>query len=249
MSPTVRRIAFPLLLLAAAFAVASVPAADAAAGKKCRARAGTVYKDGATRYWHERRGLYACTTLNRAGKPRTVRLGPWTSGGKLKADGPFVMWTTVRNVDGTKVDRVWAATADGPSTRWLAGVPAVPASGDQGFQEGQVAQMLVNGEGGAWITTTSDVVLTVGTTPDTVTPIGTPPIALRPDGNALLIGSFPATPPAQLAASGRLSADTDEADDCGGVMHHSLTVTPGGAEPVGATWYHAVPADPVICNL
>lgn len=237
-----------LLVLCAALGALAAPPADAAP-RTCKARAGTVYKDGSTRIWHERRTLFACTTNTFSGKARTARLGPWTSGGRAVANGSYVTWSTRRNIDGTQVDRMWAGSVDG--RRFLSGTRAIPASGTSPAQEGPVQRLLVTDHGAGWVTTTSDVVLAIGGTSDAEpASIGALPAPLVASGQTVLVGSFPGTPAAQLAATARLSYETGEMDDCGGSMTHTLLVTPSGATgPVGARWTGGAPISPEICNV
>lgn len=239
------RAAALLLVLCAALGAASAPPAEAAP-KTCKPRAGTVYKSSHTRVWHERRTLFACTTMRMSGRPKTVRLGPWTSGGRAVSDGSYVAWTTKKNIDGTKVDRLWGASVKGP--RFLSGARAIPASGPVPAQEGMVQRLLVTWYGAAWVTTTSDAVLAIGgygaSDPE---PIGTLPALLQRSGSTVLVGSWPETPAATLAASAQLSYEMGETDDCGGGMSHRFAVTPNGSGPVGASWYGTAPVDPEIC--
>jgi hypothetical protein len=236
-----------LLLCTALASVAATPAD--AASKACKPRAGTVFRDAKTRIFHERRALFACTTLTASGRPRTVRMGPWTAGGRAVSDGSYVAWTTKRTLDGTRVDRVWAGSVDG--RRFLSGARAIPAAGPVAAQEGRVQRLLVTTYGAAWVTTTSDVVLAIGGLPTLdPQPIETLPAVPQPSGRTLLVGSWPATPAATLAATAELRHDFGETDDCGGSMWHDLTVDPDGdGTRLGVRWDGTAPIDPQICGV
>lgn len=241
--------ALALLLLWTAASAVSAPAADAAA-KTCKPRAGTVHRDGATRIWHQRGSLFACTTLTRTGLPKTTRLGPWTPGGVAVANSSYVAWTTKRrNNVGARMDRLWSASVDG--RRWLAGARAIPAYLAAPSQEGQVERLLITDSGAAWVTRTSEVVLAVsGAGVYDPSPIGTLPAALAPSEQTMLVGSWPAVPAATLAATAQLRSENGETDDCGGSRIYELTVAPDAAAgPVGARWGGPAPVDPDICNV
>lgn len=233
-----------LVLLAAGGAVASSPAPAEAASTTCKPRAGTVYRDAKTRVFHERRTLFACTTLTASGRPTTSRMGPWTPGGRAVGDGAYVAWATKT----PRGDRVWAGSVDG--RRFLSGARAVPASGPAPAREARVRRLLVTTYGAAWVTTASDVALAIGGLPTAdPQPIGVLPAVPQPSGRTLLVGSWPETPAAALAAGAQLRHDFGETDDCGGSMWHVLTVAPDAGGRVGAQWDGSAPIDPRICGV
>lgn len=239
------RLAAAAALLAFAAAGAFTPApADAATAKKCKPRAGTVYRDAKTRVFHQRRTLFACTTLTASGRPKTSRMGPWTPGGRAVSDGSYVAWTTKTPLG----DRVWAGSVDG--RRFLSGARAVPGSGPAPAREARVQRLLVTTYGAAWVTTTGDVALAIGGLPTfDPQPIGGLPAVPQPSGQTLLVGSWPGTPAAALGATAQLRYDFGETDDCGGSMWHEVTVAPGGPARAGVRWDGSAPIDPRICGL
>ena len=238
-----------LLLLAVVIPALAGPTAADAASKRCKARPGTVYKDGATRVFHAGSSLYACTRLTPRGFARTVRLGPWSRGSRAVSNGSYVAWARRWRMDDERFDNIWAASIDG--RRFLVDSPAIPASGGGAVDIDTVQRLLVADYGAGWVTNAGHVGLAIGA-PTSTAPvaIGTPPSPLTADGRRVLVGSFPGVPAAQLAATARLSAETGETDDCGGSMTHTLTVQPPGApEPVGVRWTGGAPISPEICNL
>lgn len=239
-----------LLLATMGLAVAGPATATAdAASKRCKARAGTVYKDGATRVFHAGSSLYACTRLTPRGFARTVRLGPWSRGSRAVSNGSYVAWARRWRIDDQPLDNVWAASIDG--RRFLVDSPAIPASGGGAVDTDAVQRLLVTDYGAGWVTRRGHVALAIGA-PTGMDPvaIGTPPSPLTADGRRVLVGSFPGVPAAQLAATARLSSETGETDDCGGSMTHTLTVQPPGtADPVGVRWSGGAPISPEICNV
>lgn len=235
-----------VVLFSAGGAVASAPAE--AAAKTCKPRAGTVYRDAKTRIFHERRSLFACTTLTASGRPKTVRMGPWAPGGRAVSDGSYVAWTTRAVENGARADRVWAGSVDG--RRFLKAQAVVPPSGPNWARTGRVQRLLVTTYGVAWVTTTSDVVLAIGGLPMIdPQPIGVLPAVPQPSGRTLLVGSWPETPAATLARTAELRHDFGESDDCGGSMWHEVTVAPDGSGRVGVRWDGSAPIDPRICGI
>ncbi|HEY5143058.1 MAG TPA: hypothetical protein VII98_06120 [Solirubrobacteraceae bacterium] len=231
----------PALLLrtigaCAALLVVLAPAsASARTSHDCPARQGTLATAPLGRVWHHAGSLYGCTTVYGVA-PRAVRLGPWTAGTKVAFDGVGVAWTVRRTVGGQVVDRVWAASTQ-TAKRWLLGPPLVPASGSAPAREERIQRILLTDAGVAWVTRASDVVLALHEPSDAPTAIGTLPGALQPARLLLLVGSWPAVPAAQLAASAALKELPGDGDECGGANDYQLTVTPDpSAAAVGALW-------------
>ena len=230
--------------LALAAAIALIATSLAAPGgalartsRDCPARAHTLVKAPNGRVWHAGSSLYACSTAYGV-RPRSFRLGPWARGARVAFDGVWAAWTTPHRIaSGDIVDRGWAASAL-TGRRWLSGTPLVPASGPGApRREARAAWITVTDEGAAWITRTSDVVLALHHPDDTPSPIGTLPAPLLPAGNQLLVGSWPAVPAAQLAASAKLEELPGDGDECGGANDYRLTVQPDGVTgSVGAIW-------------
>ncbi len=166
-----------------------------------------------------------------------MRLGPWAPGTRAAFDGVNAAWTVPhRLASGAVADRAWAAQTQ-TGRRWLLGTPLVPPVGTTTpRREARVAWITVTDAGVAWITRTSDVVLALHEPSDTPTAIGTLPAPLQPAKKLLLVGSWPAVPAAQLAASAKLEELPGDGDECGGANDYRLTVQPGAGGPVGALW-------------
>ena len=217
------------------FAVLAPAGASARASGDCPAHAGTLATAPLGRVWHHAGSLYGCTTVYGV-RPRTVRLGPWTAGTKVAFDGVGVAWTVRRTVGGQIADRAWAASTQ-TGRRWLLGTPLVPASGTTPAREARIQRILLADAGVAWVTRASDLVLALHEPSDTPTAIGTLPGALQASRLLLLVGSWPAVPAEQLAASAVLKELPGDGDECGGANDYQLTVTPDpSAAAVGAVW-------------
>jgi hypothetical protein len=249
MTRTLPRNAFAALGPLAATALLAVvvsPSVADAAKRGCQPRAGTIFTSPTTRVWHERRALFACTTATRTGRRVTTRLGPWTKGGHGRSQGSKVVWATRRIIDGVPVDRVWASSVRGQ--RFLAGVPAIPASSTVPEREGRVYGFAVDGGGVGWVTTTSDVAFAIPRPYGEPQAIGTLLAPLQPYGSRLLVGRWPAVAPATLAASVVLDNESLEGDDCGGAAREYITFRPDPAgEPVGVRWDGDIVLPPDAC--
>lgn len=69
------------------------------------------------------------------------------------------------------------------------------------------------------------------------TAIGVLPFPLSRSKNRLLVGSYPAVSPAQLASGLKITPLPGDGDECGGSAPYVLTyTTSSGAPPVGAAW-------------
>ena len=216
-------------------ALAAPAAAQARTSRDCPAHRGTLATAPLGRVWHHGGALYGCTTVYGV-RPRTVRLGPWTTGTKVAFDGVGVAWTVRRTTGGQTVDRAWSASAQ-TGRRWLLGTPLVPAAGATPGREARIQRIVLTDAGVAWVTRTSDVVLALHEPSDTPTAIGTLPAPLQPAKLLLLVGGWPAVPAAALAASAKLEELPGDGDECGGANDYRLTVTPDPAAPaVGAVW-------------
>ncbi len=224
------------ILASAALLVAlAVPAAASAKGD-CPPRKGTLAHNGVGRIWHQRTSLYGCTTVY-GHNPRARRLGPYKTGVKVTFDGVEVAWTVPLTRDGVRSDRVYAGNVDDGS-RWLLGRRLVPATASAPEHEARLQKLVLRDQSVAWVTTDSDLVFAMRSPDADPTPIGTLPAPLAVDRNLLLVGSFPTTDPAALAATMELKELNGEGDECGGSNPYTLTAKPDPASArIGARWF------------
>jgi hypothetical protein len=225
------RSAVPALVAGLALA----PAAQAA-DRACPAKRGTLAHADGGRVWHTATGLYGCSIIY-GKRPQAFRLGPWRPGTRVWFDGVAVAWTVPLVRDGVRSDRLWAGLAESGTT-WLRGRQLVPAAADAPAREGRIQRLIGPGFGMGWITQAGDVVLALQLPQSDPGPVGTLPGTLKADHSLVLVGSWPQTPAADLAAGAKLVVGSGEGDDCGGGNPYTLTVQPDPAGPrVGATWY------------
>lgn len=230
-----RVLVLPAVTAALLGAALAVSPAGASAGANCPAKRGTIAKKPLGRVWHHKHSLWACTTVYGL-RPRSVRLGPWAPGAHVAWDGVSAAWTVPLTRNGVQSDRGWAASAES-GARWLTGTRLVPATAQTPAREARVQSIVLVDEGAAWVTRHSDVVFVLHDPQDGPAAVGTLPATLTPTGHLLLVGSWPDTPAATLAATAKLTEGAGDGDECGGVNPYTLLVTPDpSAPPAGAAW-------------
>lgn len=229
------------LLVAAALAATATalpsPASAAPKVKNCPAQTGTIVKDSIGRVWHRGLKLYACTTVY-AHAPKSRYMGPWSSGTKVSFDGVNLAWTVRSTAAGKSTDRVWAGSAD-TGKRWMLAQKPNPGGATLADREVRIQRILATDRAIAWVTQGGDVVGALedpaGEPLEVVGTFTTPPSVLQK--KLVLVGSWPAVPAAQLAASLKLAEESGDGDECGGVNPYLLTVRPDAAAPaVGVRW-------------
>ena len=228
------RTAIATLAALCALAVAA-PGGAIARSHHCPAHHGQLAVNSLGNVWHHGLSLYACTTVYDH-PPRARRLGPWTPGTRVALDGDTVLWT-VRRVDaGVVSDRMWAANADS-AKHWLSGTRIVPNGPGAPFTDGRVRRILVTDQSAAWITQAGEVVMAMNEPAETPAAIGTLPAPLVAVKQLLLVGRYPASSVAGIAASMKLDELDGDGDECGGENPYRLTFQTTAGEPrVGAQW-------------
>lgn len=222
-------------LLVATALLLSVPASGQAAD--CPPRKGTLAKAPLGRVWHAQGSLFGCTVVY-GRRPQAVRLGPWSSGGKVAFDGVMVTWTRPLRRDGVRSDRLWAASVES-GIRWLTGKRLRPGVGADGQDsEARIQRLALGWQSVGWTTKEGDVGMAVREPQTHPEPLGTLPAPPQPSGARLLVGSFPDADPVALGRSLRLEVINGEGDECGGTDGYRLTVQPA-AERVGVRWFGA----------
>jgi len=227
------RLAPVLAALALALLLVAPHPAQAKAARHCPAKKGTLAHDSFGRVWHQGHSLYACTTVY-ARPPRTRRLGPWAGGTKVAWDGSSAAWSVPLTRDGVRSDRGWVASAE-DGKRWLLGTRLIPATASTPAAEARVQRLLVFGESAGWVTQDGSVVLAVHAPEDAPAAFGTLPAPPQADHKLVLVGRWPSTTAAALAATVQLGAVDGDGDECGGSESYRLTVAPD-ATRVGVSW-------------
>jgi hypothetical protein len=225
-----------LVLLLATLALL-VAAPQAAQANSCPAKKGTLAHDRLGRVWHSGHSLYACTTgYGRA--PRARRLGPWDSGTKVAWDGSSAAWSVPLTRNGVRSDRGWVASAE-DGKRWLLGTRLIPATTSTPAAEARVQRLFVFGESAGWVTQDGGVVLAVHSPQDAPAPFGTLPTAPTADHKLVLVGRWPSTNAAALAATVQLGAFDGDGDECGGSERYRLTLAPDASTTTraGVSWF------------
>jgi WD40 repeat protein len=162
-APVVGRLAL-LGAVAVATVAPAVPSPASAASPSCpkagRTLATSRSDDGSSRVWRTRRGIYACTTIDAAGRPDSWLLSRSTVG-RLRLDGDTVAFTQHAGGTPRTARRVTAIDLTS-GQRFLRRQKAIPVADVEGAREheGSVEELRVlTGGYVGWIANGSTVVI------------------------------------------------------------------------------------------